>query len=629
MAKARVLIVEDEGIVAKDIKNTLEHLGYHVPGVVSSGEEAVKKAAEMHPDLVLMDIVLEGDMDGVEAAGKIHDRFDMPVIYLTAYTDVKTLQRAKITEPYGYILKPFEEKELHTGIEMALYKHKMERKIKESELKYRTLFENCRDAIYITTRDGSFVDVNQSLLDLFDYTKEEMIGLKTEELYVNPDDRNRYIQEIELRGFIYDLELKLHKKDGTKMDCLLTATLRKAVDGTILGYQGCIRDRTYCKRLEAQLLQAKNLKAIGALAGGIAHDFNNLLMGIKGHISLMMLHTGLAGHPCLEHAKGIEDMVKRGMQLTRQLLGFARGGKCEVKATDLNKLIDKSSEMFSRIRKEIKIHKKYQKDISSVEINQGQIEQVLLNLYVNAWRAMPHGGNLYIETSHCVIDESYAELFSVTPGNYVKMSVTDTGVGMDEDTSKRIFEPFFTTQKKGQGTGMGLASAYGIIQNHGGILNVHSEKDKGTSFYIYLPVSEKKVKAKERRVDDEILMGTETVLFIDDEDMILDVGQGMLKEFGYKVLTEKDGKKAVEVYKRQRDEIALVILDMIMPDMSGGEVYDKLKEINSKVKVLLSSGYSLNGQAKEILERGCNAFIQKPYGLQEMSKKIREVLDKK
>jgi CheY-like chemotaxis protein len=209
------------------------------------------------------------------------------------------------------------------------------------------------------------------------------------------------------------------------------------------------------------------------------------------------------------------------------------------------------------------------------------------------------------------------------------MSVTDTGVGMDENTRKRIFEPFFTTQKMGQGTGLGLASAYGIIQNHGGILNVYSEKGKGTSFNIYLPVSGKKVEAKERRSDDRILKGTETVLLIDDEDMILDVGQGMLKKLGYKVLTEKNGKKAVEVYKRQKDEITLVILDMIMPDMSGGEVYDKIKEINSKVKVLLSSGYSLNGQAKEILERGCDAFIQKPYGLQDISQIIREVLNKK
>ncbi|MEA2083146.1 MAG: response regulator [Thermodesulfobacteriota bacterium] len=629
MGKARILIVEDEGVVAKDIKNTLENLGYHVPGVASSGEEAIKNAMEMHPDLALMDIVLEGDIDGVEAAEKIRGGFDVPIIYLTACTDVKTLQRAKITEPYGYILKPFEERELHTSIEMALYKHKMEKKIKESEQKYRTLFENCRDAIYITTREGSFVDVNQSLLDLFDYTKAEMTVLKAREIYVNPDDRDRYTREIELNGFIKDLELKLHKKDGTEMDCLLTANLRKAVDGTILGYQGCIRDRTYRKRLEAQLMQAKNLKAIGTLAGGIAHDFNNLLMGIKGYTSLIMLHNDLGGHPCLGHVKGIEDMVKRGIQLTRQLLGFARGGKYEVKATDINELIDKSSEMFGRTRKEITIHKKYQKDISPVEIDRGQIEQVLLNLYVNAWQAMPHGGDIYIETSHCVIDESYVVPFSVTPGNYVKISVTDTGVGMDEDTRKRIFEPFFTTKKMGQGTGLGLASAYGIIQNHGGLLHVYSEPGKGTTFYIYLPASRKEVEAKEKRIHGETLKGAETVLLIDDEDMILDVGRGMLKELGYKVLTEKNGKKAVEVYKRQKDEIGLIILDMIMPDMSGGEVYDKIKEINPEAMVLLSSGYSINGQAKEILERGCDAFIQKPYGLQEISKKIREVLDKK
>ncbi|MBW1677726.1 MAG: response regulator [Deltaproteobacteria bacterium] len=285
--------------------------------------------------------------------------------------------------------------------------------------------------------------------------------------------------------------------------------------------------------------------------------------------------------------------------------------------------------MFGRTKKEIKIHRKHQKDIWPVEVDRGQIDQVLLNLYINAWQSMPRGGDLCIETSNVVLDENYTKAFGVKPGNYVKTSVTDTGVGIDEATQQRIFDPFFTTKEMGRGTGLGLASAYGIIKSHGGIINIDSEKGKGTTFNIYLPASEKEVTIKEKKLADEILKGTETVLLVDDEDVILGVGEEMLKEMGYKVLMARTGKEAVEVYRKHKDEIDLVILDMIMPEMGGGEAYDRIKESNPKVKALLASGYSIDGQATEILGRGCDGFIQKPFNVKELSGKIREILDKK
>jgi CheY-like chemotaxis protein len=263
-----------------------------------------------------------------------------------------------------------------------------------------------------------------------------------------------------------------------------------------------------------------------------------------------------------------------------------------------------------------------------VEVDQAQIEQVLLNLYVNAWQAMPHGGDLYVETSHVALGEDYATPLGVGPGNYVKISVTDTGVGMDKATQARIFDPFFTTKERGRGTGLGLASAYGVIKNHGGIIDVHSEKGKGATFNIYLPASEKQVEVREGKPVDQIVMGSGTILLVDDENVVLGVGKDMLEKIGYKVLLATSGKKAIELYSRHKNDIDLVVLDMIMPHMGGGETYDRMKEKNSKIKVLLSSGYSIDGQAAEILKRGCDGFLQKPFNMKELSVKIREILDK-
>jgi CheY-like chemotaxis protein len=369
------------------------------------------------------------------------------------------------------------------------------------------------------------------------------------------------------------------------------------------------------------------MEAIGVLAGGIAHDFNNLLMGIMGTTSLILLHTP-SQHPDYQKLKNIEQYVQSGTELTRQLLGFARGGKYEVKPTNLNELISNQIHMFARTRKEITIHEKYDKNLWIVDVDRGQIEQSLLNLYINAWQAMPKGGDLYVKTENIVLDENFIKLFTFTPGNYAKISVTDTGVGMDETTRQRIFEPFFSTKEMGRGTGLGLASVYGIIKNHGGIIDVFSEKGKGTTFTIYLPAArvENPVPEMDDKKDGEIQMGTETILLIDDEAIILDVGKQMLEKLGYRVIIANSGREGLEIYKTKRNEIDLIILDMIMPGMGGNEVYKQLQILNPTLKVLLSSGYSLDGLARDILNQGCNGFIQKPFQLKQLSQKIRKIL---
>ena len=324
----------------------------------------------------------------------------------------------------------------------------------------------------------------------------------------------------------------------------------------------------------------------------------------------------------MEH---IEEYIQSGSDLTRQLLGFARGGKYEVRALDLNKVLEKTSRMFGRTRKEIEIQTSYKPDLGTVAADRGQVEQVLLNMYVNAWQAMPNGGKLFLNTENITVDEDHVRAKQGRQGDYVRISITDTGMGMDKETQKRIFEPFFTTKEIERGTGLGLASAYGIIKNHGGFIDVYSEKGKGTTFNLYLPVtkSEEPIPERNETTEKAVQKGEGTVLVVDDEEMIVEVGSLILKKIGYDVMVARSGEEALRIYKE--NGIDMVILDMIMPGMGGGETFEGLKRIDQSVKVILSSGYSINSQATEILNRGCLGFIQKPFTMAQLSSKLREV----
>jgi CheY-like chemotaxis protein len=332
------------------------------------------------------------------------------------------------------------------------------------------------------------------------------------------------------------------------------------------------------------------------------------------------------GHENYDRLKSVEQLVRSGADLTKQLLGFARGGRYQVKATDISEVLKNVSKMFMHTKKEITVHEKYDDDLYPVEADQGQIEQAFLNLYVNAWQAMPGGGHLYIEARNVTLDRNYLKSCPAHPGKYVKVSVTDTGVGMDERTMKRIFEPFFTTKEMGRGTGLGLASVYGIVKGHKGFINVYSQVGHGAAFNVYLPGSKKGTEA-EAQTPEELIRGTETILLVDDEEAILKVGKEILEALGYSVITASGGQEAVEVYRVGPQEIALVVLDMIMPDLEGGRTFDELKSVNPGVKVILSSGYSLNEEAEGIMQRGCKAFMQKPFNVYALSRTIREVID--
>lgn len=499
----------------------------------------------------------------------------------------------------------------------------IEAALRESEEKYRLLTENANDAIFIV-QDGKILFPNPKANELGRY-----LGGRPESSsyfdYIHPKDRakiiERHLKRISGETLPEICTFRLVADSGKELwaelnDVFITWGGRPA----ILSF---LRDITNQKKLEIQMEKAERMEAIGTLAGGIAHNFNNLLMGIQGNLSLILMDEE-SSKKDYDELKSIERCIENGANLTKQLLGFARGGKYIVKPIDPNEIVQETSKMFGQSKKEIKIHGSFEKKIWTIEADKGQIELVLLNIYVNAAQAMETGGDIYLSTENVLLS-SDAVFPGISTGRYIKISIADTGPGIDEKIADKIFEPFFTTKEVGKGTGLGLASAFGIVKNHGGFIDVKSVKGEGARFDIYLPATDEADLPEEIPME-EIATGTETILVIDDEDVIVDVCQSILKKLGYQVIAARGGRAGIELYNREKDRIALVILDIIMPDMEGGRVFDAIREINPEAKVLLASGCSINDQASLILKKGGSGFIQKPFKIKQLSSLIRDII---
>lgn len=504
----------------------------------------------------------------------------------------------------------------------------LEENLKREKEKFQILVDASPLGVSLMGPDGHYKYLNPKFTAIFGYTLEDIPSGREWFRKAYPDQA--YRSEV-IAQWLKDLQefpsgesrprtFKVICMNGAEKAIHFSPVSMETGDQLVIH-----EDITERRKLEIQLIQAQKMEVVGTLAGGIAHNFNNLLMAIQGNVSLMLMDLPSL-HPDRERLQNIESCVRSGADLTKQLLGFARRGKYQVRPTDLNDLIDKASTLFGRTQKGIGIHKKFQEGVWTVEVDRGQMEQILLNLLVNAWQAMPQGGDIFLETKNVFLDENYVQPFEVKRGNYVKTSVTDTGIGMDEETRQRIFEPFFTTKERGRGTGLGLATVYGIIKGHEGFITVYSEPDRGTTFNFYIPAS---TKAPEEEIQGTATLrpGRGGILLVDDEEVILQVAAQLLEKLGYTVLVARNGREALDLYTRKAEEIDLVILDLIMPVMGGGETFLGLKKVNPRVKVLLASGYSINGLAREILDQGCQGFIQKPFDLKEISVKIREILD--
>lgn len=486
-------------------------------------------------------------------------------------------------------------------------------------------------SLLVLDKNLKVIIANRAYQTTINKKKEEIIGRKITEVFpktlLSEYDLAKKMKKTLSSGRIVRLSDIKHESshNPTKYLHITLTRIRQTEEDQLLVI---IDDITEHKNLELQLQQAQKIETVETLAGGIAHNFNNILMGIQGYTSLMLVGMD-KNHPFYDRLKKIEGRIQDGAALTQKLLGFAQREECDPLPTDLNDLIVKSTQIFGSVGKGIRIHTNLQKDLPMVLIDQHQIEEVLLCLYINAWHAMPNGGDLRLVTGTIFFDRTDHAPYGLGAGEYVKISVTDTGIGMDQETQKRIFEPFFTTKEIGKGTGLGLAAAYGFIKKHKGTITASSKKNRGTTFYIYLPVTKKsKPLSLELSGDtiENIIKGSGTILLVDDEESVLDLGTEILEILGYTVLEAKDGKEAVHVYKTHKKEISLVILDLVMPTMGGKEAFDRMKAINPDAKVLIASGFSINGEVQAILNQGANGFIQKPYGMKALSQTIAEII---
>ncbi len=514
-------------------------------------------------------------------------------------------------------------------IAAALWNKQTAGALAESERRYRTMFEESQDVIYMADIKGNFIDINQAGVELFGYvSRQELLRINfLRDLYENSHDGEKFLAAIMISGLVKDYEVNLKTKSGKAVVVLITARAEYDEGDRVIGYRGIMRDITERKQLELRYLQAQKMESIGLLAGGIAHDFNNILGGILGYAS--WLKTNIKeDDEFFKPVDTIEKSAQRAAELTGQLLAFARGGKYNLKAANLNSVISESLKIISgTFDKSIVIETVLDQSLPTVEIDVGQIQQVLINLCVNARDAMPAGGLMTIQSSMAVLDDrDVHKQLDARPGWFAVLAVSDSGVGMNDSVKQRVFEPFFTTKEKGKGTGLGLSMVYGVVKNHGGFVNIYSEVGSGSTFKVYLPLSGKP-EVLDQDSDKQISGGHESILVIDDEEVIREVTGELLGSFGYRVQLAANGEEGVRIYKNQQPRSDLVILDMVMPRLGGRETLLELKKINPAVKVLFSTGYSQNEKVNEIISLGVTGFIQKPYQVNSLLAKVREVLD--
>ncbi len=504
--------------------------------------------------------------------------------------------------------------------------------LKRSEEKYRSLFEESKDAIFISETNGSITDVNPAGIELLGFDlKDELTTIDLGEVFVDPEERQEFYDILQRDKFVKDHELMFKKKSGEQIIVNCTASVVVDESKETPSFLSIIRDITKQKAIQHQLTQAQRMESVGTLAAGIAHDFNNILGIIMGHSTFL----GMAATEPEKARKSIDAIQKataRGAALVNQLLTFARKTESVYERVEINDIVDEVTRLLEEtLPKTIAVVTDLKPDLPSLHADPTQMQQVLLNLCVNARDAMPIGGSIRISTEILEGSEAALRFPSALAREYILLKITDTGIGMDEDTKRRIFDPFYTTKEVGKGTGLGLALVHSIVTSHNGFIDVATDPGNGTTFSIYLPVHEGGiVKSPTPNLSfEEAPGGTGTILLIEDEEMLIDLAKEVLTSKGYNVLTARDGISGIELFTQMQNEISVVISDLGLPKLSGDEVLIRIRSIDPSVKLIAASGYVEPQVKSKLLEAGVKHFVQKPYLFSEILQTIRDAIDEK
>jgi PAS domain S-box-containing protein len=503
-------------------------------------------------------------------------------------------------------------------------------RVRKSEERYIDLYEHSPDMSHIIDEEGIITSCNQTEANRLGYSKDELIGQSILKLYPSEHHneaqhmlRNIFDRNHEVKG----LEERILTKSGELIDVSVNASIIRDELGKPL-IRAVARDITEKKNLEAKVIHAQRIDSIGNLAGGVAHDFNNILTSILGSTSIMKRKMK-QDDKWYRFADIIETAARRGAALTRQLLTFARKSNVLFRPIVVNDVIEETIRLFERsIDKTISIEKKLTDEVCIINGDDGQIQQSMLNLLINARDAMPDGGVITIHSGKKQVEEDTTATPEIRKGEYATISITDTGLGIDRNVLMHIFEPFFTTKDQGKGTGLGLSVVYGVVNSHNGFITVQSELRRGSQFVLHFPILPATESLKRHIKPKKLEGGTEHILIVDDEKDVADVIGGMLESLGYKVTIVDSGQKAINLFKK-KNKINVVILDLNMPKMSGREAFIRLKKIDPDIRVIISTGYSNRAMDVTLLQDSVEAFLQKPYQIEELSKTVHQVLNRK
>lgn len=631
---AQILVVEDERLIARSIETQLRAIGYEVAGSARTGEEAVRLAADLCPSLILMDINLGAGMDGIQAASTINKRSHIPVVYLTAHSDEATLERAKLTEPHGYILKPFEETDLKTAIEIGLHKGKSDRRVRDNERWLSDTLGSMGDGVIATDTHGRVKFMNSLAEQLTAWTQPDAVGKDVRDVYRLVDARSRstvpnpVFETLENRRPTESIsEAVLIAQDGVERPIDESVAPIKDSNGDMSGAVLVFRDITERNRLKEDQIQEARMDAVGRLAAGIAHDFNNLMTVVTG-FSQLLRSDDIPLNSRNRYLELIQDAGLRAARLTQQILAFSRRQTLFPVVLDLNDCVRDVARIVERmIDENIELIIETAPGLGSIKADQTQIGQVILNLAINARDSMPKGGKLTISTSRVQLDERAARRFDgLKPGVFARLTVNDTGEGVSATDLTHIFEPFNSPNVEVGASGLLLASVFGIVKQSGGDISVESVIGLGTVYRVYLPLVSVENNLKPNLPEKDDKKHTETILVVDDEGAIRTMLRLFLQRSGYKILEAADGKSALSVAENHVGPIHLLLTDLVMPRMDGRVLAETISINRPEMQILFMSGYTEDELVRQRMADGSSHFIHKPFAISAMSKKIREVL---